>query len=198
MAGLGAGRIAPHPLAAATALCVLVVASGAIHLDGFLDCCDALFAPVSPARRREILKDPHHGSFALAGLLCAGTTWFAALLVLPVTAYPAALAFSGALARTAALANAFRFPDPRRIHPPLAPFVSIAVVLAAAAFWVEPLASFCVPAALAASLLLGRWVTSRLEGAFPGDAYGFAIVLIDVLVAAALATLAAGGGSGGG
>ena len=197
-AGLGVARIGPHALAAATALCVLVVASGAIHLDGFLDCCDALFASVSPARRREILKDPRHGSFALAGLLCAGTTWFAALLVLPVTAYPAVLAFSGALARTAALANAFRFPDPRRTRPPLAPFASIVVVLTTAAFWLEPLASITVPAALAASLLLGRWVTSRLEGSFPGDAYGFAIVLIDVLTIAALAAGAAGGGPGGG
>jgi adenosylcobinamide-GDP ribazoletransferase len=184
---------APHALPAALALCVLVVASGAIHLDGFLDGCDGFFASVDPGTRRAILKDPHRGSFALAGLLCAGTMWFAALLSLPIGAYPASLAFGGALARAAAVADAFAFPDPRRGRPAIVPSVIVLFALIGAAFWIAPAATLLVPAALAASFGLARWIAGRLDGALPGDAYGFIIVVLDVASVAALAVLAGAG-----
>ena len=198
LAALGLARIVPnvpHPLPAALALCVLVVASGAIHLDGFLDGCDAFFASVSPSARRAILKDPHRGSFALAGLLCAGATWFAALLALPMAAYPATLAFGGALARAAAVANAFAFPDPRRGRPAITPSALIAVALVAAAFWIAPFATLLVPAARAASIGLGRWIAGRLDGVLPGDAYGFIIVVLEVAILAALVLVTSEGRS---
>lgn len=42
--------------------------TGALHLDGWADCCDALFVPVPRARRLEIMKDPRLGSFGGVGL----------------------------------------------------------------------------------------------------------------------------------
>lgn len=44
--------------------------SGGIHLDGFSDTVDALSSHASPERKREILKDPHAGAFAVIGV-CA-------------------------------------------------------------------------------------------------------------------------------
>jgi adenosylcobinamide-GDP ribazoletransferase len=44
-----------------------VVVTGALHLDGFCDLCDGLLAGQTPAERLQILKDPHLGTFALAG-----------------------------------------------------------------------------------------------------------------------------------
>lgn len=59
---------------AALALAVWVLVTGALHLDGWADCCDAAFAPprATPeetrARRLAILKDPHVGVFGVAGV----------------------------------------------------------------------------------------------------------------------------------
>ena len=42
--------------------------SGCIHLDGYMDCCDAIFSRRELKRRQEILKDSHVGSFAVIGM----------------------------------------------------------------------------------------------------------------------------------
>ena len=47
-----------------------VLVSGGIHLDGFCDTVDALSSHAEPERKREILKDPHVGAFAVIGV-CA-------------------------------------------------------------------------------------------------------------------------------
>lgn len=49
------------------ALCPYVL-TGGIHLDGFMDVTDAVRSWRDVARRREILKDSHVGSFAVVGL----------------------------------------------------------------------------------------------------------------------------------
>lgn len=54
--------------------------SGGIHLDGFMDCCDAVLSRRPLEKKREILKDAHVGSFAvisLAMLLILGFATFA-------------------------------------------------------------------------------------------------------------------------
>lgn len=43
------------------------IVTGYIHLDGFMDVTDAVKSCRSLERRREILKDPHVGSFAVIG-----------------------------------------------------------------------------------------------------------------------------------
>ena len=44
------------------------LSTGFLHLDGFMDVTDAVKSCRSPQRRREILKDPHVGRFAVIGL----------------------------------------------------------------------------------------------------------------------------------
>ena len=44
-----------------------VLLSGGIHMDGFLDTCDAVHSYGSREKRLEILKDPHVGAFAVIG-----------------------------------------------------------------------------------------------------------------------------------
>ena len=51
-------------LTAAGIILVPLGISGAIHMDGFCDVVDALSSHAEPARKREILKDPHSGAFA--------------------------------------------------------------------------------------------------------------------------------------
>jgi len=83
----GAGIRAPMPVA------VLVVAigaamTGALHLDGWADCCDAFFVPASRERRLQIMADPHLGSFGIIGLTF--------LILLKVTAVAHLLQFAAA------------------------------------------------------------------------------------------------------
>lgn len=53
------------------------VLSGFIHLDGFLDVTDAVRSCRDLQRRREILKDPHVGSFAVIGCVLLMLAQFA-------------------------------------------------------------------------------------------------------------------------
>lgn len=52
-------------LRAVVGACLPILVTGGIHLDGFLDVVDARASWQTPERRREILKDPHTGAFAI-------------------------------------------------------------------------------------------------------------------------------------
>ena len=50
-------------------LCLIpILLTGGIHLDGYADTCDALASCAAPAKKQEILKDPHCGAFAVIRL----------------------------------------------------------------------------------------------------------------------------------
>ena len=49
---------------------ILVTLTRALHLDGFMDSCDALLGGFDLERRLEILRDPNVGAFAVIGLVC--------------------------------------------------------------------------------------------------------------------------------
>ncbi len=86
----------PANLTAALLLTGWVIATGALHIDGFLDSLDGLFGGYTPARRMEIMHDERVGAFGLAGgvllmmlkltALTAMTDRMAALLVAPTLA----------------------------------------------------------------------------------------------------------------
>jgi adenosylcobinamide-GDP ribazoletransferase len=65
----GTTSVFPAFVAGIVTLMIWVVLSGGLHLDGLADCCDGLFASVSPERRLEIMKDPHVGAFGVIGLI---------------------------------------------------------------------------------------------------------------------------------
>jgi adenosylcobinamide-GDP ribazoletransferase len=54
-------------LAAFLVLLAWVLATGALHLDGVCDSCDGLFGGHTPEDRLRIMRDPHLGTFGLAG-----------------------------------------------------------------------------------------------------------------------------------
>lgn len=63
----------------AAGLCLLpVLITGGIHLDGFADTCDALASCADPAKKQQILADPHCGAFAVIRLC----SWFLASFAL--------------------------------------------------------------------------------------------------------------------
>lgn len=189
------GLVAPHGFAVVAAFGASIALTGALHVDGFLDTSDALFASVTPERRLEILRDPRHGTFAIAAFAVVAAAWFVALDALPVASLPLACAFAGCAARFAAVLNARAIPYGRGGEPtaafaerPSAAVLAVGVLLALAlAVPLGPVALAGVPLAALAARLFGRWARGRFGGGLTGDAYGFAIVVLDVALLAALA-----------
>ena len=73
------------PLFAAGMTLLPLLVSGGIHMDGFCDTVDALSSHASPERKREILKDPHTGAFAVVGAGAYLLAAFALYTELPQT-----------------------------------------------------------------------------------------------------------------
>lgn len=59
----------PSLLTAVFLILLPILISGGIHLDGFMDVCDALGSAQEKERKLEIMKDSHVGSFAVLGLV---------------------------------------------------------------------------------------------------------------------------------
>lgn len=174
---------------AITALAVSVALTGAIHVDGFLDCCDGILVTAAPARRLEILRDPRHGTFAVVGMALVTLAWVYALARLSPASLPFAVAFTAALARLAAISNAWIFPyGPggtatlrARQGPSVIGWAIALAVLFVAAWAVAPPLVASILIAVAVSLGIARFAANRLGGVLTGDVYG-AIVVIDEII----------------
>lgn len=167
-----------------------VVLTGAVHIDGFLDACDGLFVSAPPHRRREILKDPHHGTFAVVGMALLTAFSLAALATIPATRYPLLLAFSAAAARLTAIPNAWIFayaPSGGMMQtfakrPSPVAFAATFVLVELLAWFIAPSALAIAPVVIAIALAGGWWSSRRLGGGLTGDVYGALIVVSEVLV----------------
>ena len=75
------------------------VVTGFLHLDGFMDVTDAVKSWRDLARRREILKDSHVGSFAVIGIVLLMIAQFAFFASTPADANVLILVFVPAVSR---------------------------------------------------------------------------------------------------
>jgi adenosylcobinamide-GDP ribazoletransferase len=165
----------PNFVAAALLLALWVIVSGALHLDGFADACDGLFAATTRERRLEILRDVHLGTFGVVGLMLllivkfaaiASAASFAPIILAPILGRWA-MVFAAAfpLARSGGMAAVFRAGLTRRIV-----FVAtIVTVLCCTFFGAFGLATFI--AAFVIVLFIARLALNRLDG-LTGDIYG--------------------------
>jgi nicotinate-nucleotide--dimethylbenzimidazole phosphoribosyltransferase len=177
-----AGRAFFPPLVnAALLLSTWVALTGALHLDGFLDCCDGLLATKPPERRLEILRDTHVGAFAVVGAVCLLLLKFALLWELPASRRAPALLIVPALSRAAMTYAA-------RACPYARPGPGLGQLFRQGLTWRHVLAAGVV-AVSAAGLALGltglgaalwvwlmtlgiaAWVRRRIPG-LTGDVYG--------------------------
>lgn len=167
--------ILPNLVATALLLALWVVLSGALHLDGFADACDGLFAATTRERRLEILRDVHLGTFGAVGLILllivkfaaiASATSFAPILLAPILGrWGMVFAATFPLARSSGMAALFRAGLTRRI-------VFVATIFAAlgcAFFGAFGFAAFII--ALIVALFIARLALNRLGG-LTGDIYG--------------------------
>ena len=187
-AAYGVSKVAPFPLAVAVAFGLSIGLTGALHLDGFMDSCDALFASVPAERRREILKDPHHGTFAIASFAVLAVFWLAALASIPPLRLPLVMAYAAGLGRWAAILNATLRPY-RGIAPSRPALATEGILLAGLGVAAGGHAWIAFPLVVAFALAGGAWASRRMGGVLSGDLYGALIASGEVvgLVVCALA-----------
>ncbi|MDE0218994.1 MAG: adenosylcobinamide-GDP ribazoletransferase [Spirochaetaceae bacterium] len=188
-------------LAAALLVSALAVLTRALHLDGFMDTCDALPGGFSRARRLEILRDSRVGAFAVVGLACLLLIKVSALAALPAASRSAVLLLFPCLSRWAMLLAMEIFPyvrergagtpfADRRGRGALIAGSGTAVVagLALAGWWAVALLALAGAAAWAVAA-----VARRLIGGMTGDIYGAVNEIAEVAVLVAAAAITAGG-----
>ena len=185
------GRFLPPPVGGLLIAAAPWLATGFLHLDGFMDVCDAVLSRRDLPRRQEILKDSHCGAFAVIGMvLLALGQWSVAMArpdvpLLPLLAVPVASRACAALAvLTLAPMGTSQYAAMAGKRAPYVVFA--AVVMAAVA--VVPLALWGSLAPLAAALgyWLAVWYADRQLGGMSGDVSGFSLTLGELLGLAVL------------
>jgi adenosylcobinamide-GDP ribazoletransferase len=185
------------PLVISVSLVVLLLAlTGALHADGLMDTCDAVFGHATPERRLEIMRDPRAGTFGVAGLLCVVLLKVASIEALPLAARAGSLVLAPTLGRWAIvlLAASFPYGRPTGLGAPLKAgatprrFAVASLVAFLACLLVWPSGLLLGALAAVTALLLGRWLVSLLPG-LTGDCYGAACEVVETVVWLAAAPL---------
>jgi adenosylcobinamide-GDP ribazoletransferase len=183
------------PLAAGLTVALWVLLSGGLHLDGFIDCCDALWAALPAPRRLEVLKDVHVGAYGLLGAILLlglkglalaelGVGW--PLLLAPMLGRWAMVYVTVAFpyARPTGLGKMFKDAvGPREV---IIGAVKALVVVLVVGWWRGLLL-----AALSwlVAGLLGWWAARKLGGGITGDVYGMVCEMVELAVLLAAAAI---------
>ena len=170
-----------HVWCAITAFTLTIILTGAIHVDGFLDCCDALLASTTVERRLEILKDPRHGTYAIVGMALLSIVWLASLYQIEPTTLPLTLAIVGVVARIGVLSQVAIYPHARTgkgVREAGTALAAWLLVLSLAerrwtVVWLNLIA-------LGVAFVWGFIMSRRLNGGLTGDTYGALVVITEV------------------
>ncbi len=175
-------RFLPPPVGGLLVAAAPWLVTGFLHLDGFMDVCDAVLSRRDLPRRQEILKDSHCGAFAVISMvLLALYQWSVAmgretvpllpLLVIPVASRAcASLAVQSLRPMTTSQYAAMGEKKTGGI-------VFAAVMLAAAVAAPLLLWGSFAPLATAVGYWLAAWYAGRQLGGMSGDVSGFALTL---------------------
>lgn len=166
---------------AIAAFSLSLILTGAIHIDGFLDSCDALLASTTVERRLEILKDPRHGTFAIVGMVLLTIVWLASLYEIPPASLPIILAFVAMSARSYTLIWIGGLPHAstgkRMTSLEVPAFLWICLVPGLQRTWQNTIFEVFGMVINAAWALI---LSARLRWRMTGDVYGALIVLTEV------------------
>ena len=187
-AGMRAAQISP--LVDSAVLVVLLLAlTGALHADGLMDTCDAVFAHASPERRLEIMRDPRAGAFGVVGLVCIVALKIAAVDALPDRLRPQFLTLAPGLGRWAIvlLTTVFPYGRPGGLGAPLKASATPVALAVASALPLAACAIIGLPGLAAGGLTalvalgIGRWLMRLLPG-LTGDCYGAVCEVVETVV----------------
>ena len=168
----------------------LVVMTRGLHLDGFMDSCDALFGGYTRARRLEILRDPHVGAFAVVGVVCLLILKCAAIANLPQPLRLHVLILFPCLSRWAMLLVMDCYPYTREeglgvafqgARSRLQLFFGLCCALFASLLAAGVLGLILLLAASLIAWIIGAWA-NRLLGGLTGDVYGAVNEIVETAV----------------
>ena len=175
----------PVALAVVLATAAALVATGALHEDGFADACDGLGGGATRERALEIMRDPRLGTYGAAGLGLLLAARVLALVAAPVETIPWLLVAAHAASRASmALAlGSGTYARSTGIAAPLAESqpsggrVAFALVIGGAAscsllFEMAPTVLLAGLGGLALGHLLMRLAYERRLGGYTGDCLG--------------------------
>jgi adenosylcobinamide-GDP ribazoletransferase len=183
-------------------IAALLLATGMLHFDGFVDCCDALLGARSVERRLEILRDSRVGAYGVGGGALLLLARYATLESLPPGLWALAVISAALIGRWAMVWLITLFPYARargagsgfRSGPArlaIASGVALALLGALAAFgsggmlgWHALVLALLSALGLAVALLWALWASRRLGGGLTGDTYGAASELVEVTILA--------------
>lgn len=175
--------------------------TGMLHLDGFVDCCDALLGTRSVSHRLEILRDSHIGAYGVIGACLLLLGRFAALGALSAEPLRAlALVTAPLLGRWSMVYAVTRFPYARssgtgtpfqgeHLLRSLARATLVAGLLLLAACGLlsgtdmpirVAMAGMLAVVAVAVTLAWTAWASRRLGGGLTGDTYGALNELVEL------------------
>jgi len=171
----------------------LVILTGALHLDGFIDTCDGLVVRSSASDKLKIMADTQVGVFGVVGGCCLILAKFASLVALPEGLRATALILMPLLSRWGIVYAISAFPPAKKEGMgwaikqganwkgmAAATIFALVIALALLSWW---------GAALLAALFLILWAVSKYLcsrfGGLTGDNYGaineFAEVVVLIL-----------------
>jgi adenosylcobinamide-GDP ribazoletransferase len=175
--------ILPYAAANALIIVVLVLITGAVHLDGLADTCDGIAGHRSVEQRLAIMRDSRTGAFGVVGIVLVLLVKYAVLNGLPRDLLTANLVFMPVVSRWAMVYTVFALPYARPSGlgsglkqdtrwPQFVIATAITLAIAAAMFPFFSLTGFI--------MIVGVWVVTALFalylrgklGGLTGDTYG--------------------------
>lgn len=185
----------PHLLRAAFIVLAPWLATGFIHLDGFMDCADAILSRRDLDERRRILKDSTCGAFSVIAFVClalvsygAVASWSGALpfTLVWIAVVPRCLSSLAVLTLPSLSSSQYNQVKPT---PSILVTTCLLLLLALVTPWLyHPYAVICALASMAGWAVACGSGYHSLEG-MSGDISGYAITIGEVCGLIALAML---------
>ena len=192
----------PQFLSSALLLVALVIMTGALHLDGFMDTCDGFAVKSTIEDRLRVMSDSHVGGFGVAGACCLLILKFAAIVSLPDELRAVGLLLMPVLARWGVAYSILTFPSARKgglgdmfkgktswIMMPITTFIALAIAIGFLS-WI----GLVLLALLWVITFLIAKGLSFLLGGLTGDTYGAIIEISEVAVLIGIIIVGEAGG----
>ena len=197
VADRGLHLLFPAPVVNALLLLLSLGLTGGMHLDGLLDCCDALPGIRPPEERLRILQDPHVGAFGIIGGITVLLLKYGALLSL-TGARTASLILFPALGRWGMVYAVCRYPYHNRngegtgtvfeLHQGLGSLLGATAIAMTAALFLGGLRGIVAfGITWLVTILVARYTLKKLPG-LTGDVYGAINELSEAFTLCALAS----------
>jgi len=193
----------PSLLTNALLLVALVILTGALHLDGFMDTCDGFAVRTSPEERLRIMSDSRVGGFGVAGACCLILLKCVSLITLPEDLRASALLVMPMLSRSGAAYALLVFPSAKKtglgqMYREQAGWVMLTIAmvftLAVAIAFLSYSGAALVGGIWLVVFLVGKGLSSRLGG-LTGDTYGAIIEFSEVCILIGVIIIGKAGGT---